>query len=585
MQLGLRSKLTLISIGLIALTLLIGYAYLRTELEDALVAGLRDDLEVRARMVASEAAAKGLDAAPSEAWDELADGLASRSSARVTLLDRTGRVLGSSALPWPEVRSHPGMADLPEVREALVVGKGTAVGSAEPARQLRVAVAFGAGPGAALAVVTLSLDQVDSTLARVQRGLWGAALVALAVAVVMSSLAARLSFRSARQLVDAARRLSEGDLSARSGQRGSDELGELGRSLDRLARTLSTKVDEVGLDSARLSGILSAMQEGVLVVDRDGRIVLVNPALREMMLVGNDAVGKILLEVLRHADLKEALDEARASGESVSTELDLSGIKPRRLRVRAAALPGAAGDVFAMFVDVTEVRRLESLRRDFVANVSHELRTPVTAIRSAAETLQLGAGKDPKATNQFVDMIERNARRMHDLVEDLLDLSRIESRELRLSLEPLDATAAFTHTLSLFEERASKKGIRLVVEPSAERVLADRRALEHVLSNLVDNAVKYCGPGSEVRLAANQHDERTARVSVSDTGPGIEPQHLPRLFERFYRVDAGRSRDIGGTGLGLAIVKHLVEAMQGSVRVESVPGSGTTFWFTLPRPT
>ncbi|MCC6217568.1 MAG: PAS domain-containing protein [Polyangiaceae bacterium] len=583
MTLGLRSKLTLISIGLITLTLLVGYAYLRTELEGALVAGLRDDLEVRARLVASEAAGRRLETSSPAAWDALADELASRASARVMLADRDGRVLGSSELDDAGVARHPSVRGRAEVRDALVLGRGSAVDTDAPTRQLRVAVAFGTGAGSAIAIVALPLDQVDSTLARVQQGLWAAALIALGVAVVMSSLAARLSFRSARQLVEAARRLAEGDLSARSGQRSSDELGELGRSLDRLARTLSTKVDEVGHDSARLAGILSAMQEGVLVVDRAGRVVLINPALREMMLVGNDAVGKTLLEVLRHADLKEALDEARASGESVSTELEMAGIKPRRLLVRAAALPGASGDVFAMFVDVTEVRRLESLRRDFVANVSHELRTPVTAIRSAAETLQLVAGRDPRALTQFVDMIERNARRMHDLVEDLLDLSRIESRELHLSVEPLEIAAAFTHTASLFEERATKKQIRLVVEPIAERALADRRALEHVLSNLVDNAVKYCGPGSEIRLAATPLDERTLRLSVSDTGPGIEAQHLPRLFERFYRVDAGRSREVGGTGLGLAIVKHLVEAMRGTVSVDSAPGSGTTFGFTLPR--
>jgi two-component system phosphate regulon sensor histidine kinase PhoR len=240
--------------------------------------------------------------------------------------------------------------------------------------------------------------------------------------------------------------------------------------------------------------------------------------------------------------------------------------------------------MFAVFVDVTEMRRLESMRRDFVANVSHELRTPVTAIRSAAETLQTGRPDDPAMLDLFVGIIERNAARLQDLVEDVLDLSRIESRELRLSFEPLELGAVYGQVLSLFKERADRKGIDLVNEASdlLLRVRADRRALEHVLTNLVDNAVKYCGKGVCVRMGAVEQGGNVL-LFVADDGPGIEARHLPRIFERFYRVDAGRSRELGGTGLGLSIVKHLVEAMGGSVQVESSPGEGTTFSFTLRR--
>jgi two-component system phosphate regulon sensor histidine kinase PhoR len=326
------------------------------------------------------------------------------------------------------------------------------------------------------------------------------------------------------------------------------------------------------------------MQEGVLVLDGDGRVVLVNPALREMLLLGNDAVGKTPLEVIRNAELKELLDEAVGSAAAARGEIELSGLKPRRLLVRAAPLGGEQEGVFAVFVDVTDMRRLETVRRDFVANVSHELRTPVTAIRSAAETLQGALKADPDAAARFVDIIDRNAARLHGLVEDLLDLSRIESREFRLNMEPLEIGPVLSHLLGLFRERADKKQIRLALELAAElpRVRADRRALEHVLTNLIDNAVKYCGAGAEVRLKATAERERL-RVSVSDTGPGVEERHLPRLFERFYRVDAGRSRELGGTGLGLSIVKNLVDAMGGRVAVESEIGVGTSFSFTLPR--
>jgi two-component system phosphate regulon sensor histidine kinase PhoR len=252
--------------------------------------------------------------------------------------------------------------------------------------------------------------------------------------------------------------------------------------------------------------------------------------------------------------------------------------------VRVAPLAGEQQGLFAVFVDVTEVRRLESLRRDFVANVSHELRTPVTAIRSAAETVQSAAANDPGAAIQFIDIIARNAERLHGLVEDLLDLSRIESRELRLSMEPLDSATVFSHVASLFKERAEKKHIKMIEElpKNLARAQADRRALEHVLTNLVDNAVKYCGSGAEIRLKAQENGE-SLRLVVEDTGPGIEARHLPRVFERFYRVDPGRSRELGGTGLGLSIVKHLAESMGGTVGVESTPGVGTKFSLTLKK--
>jgi two-component system phosphate regulon sensor histidine kinase PhoR len=238
--------------------------------------------------------------------------------------------------------------------------------------------------------------------------------------------------------------------------------------------------------------------------------------------------------------------------------------------------------VVAVFVDVTEVRRLESMRRDFVANVSHELRTPVTAIRSAAETLQGALVNDPDAAEQFVAIIDRNAERLRGLVEDLLDLSRIESQKYRLHWEALDLNDVFSHVVSLFGDRANKKHIELTHQTSPEPiwVRGDRRALEHVLTNLIDNAVKYCPEGARVRLSSEAQSE-TVRVLVDDTGPGIEAKHLPRLFERFYRVDAGRSRELGGTGLGLSIVKHLVESMGGNVVVESRPSEGTVFSFTL----
>jgi two-component system phosphate regulon sensor histidine kinase PhoR len=334
----------------------------------------------------------------------------------------------------------------------------------------------------------------------------------------------------------------------------------------------------------RMAGILEGMQEGVILLDAKRRIVVLNPALREMLLLPADAIGKPLLEVVRNAELRDLFDHAAGEDEPTTQEVEIGNIKPRRLLARVARMPGEARQFVAVFVDVTEVRRLESMRRDFVANVSHELRTPVTAIRSAAETLIDGAATDPQASQAFIGIIDRNAQRLQQLVEDLLDLSRIESRGFRLSLEPIDLRPLFSQVLGLFRERAAKKQVTLEERISGElpKVKSDRRALEHVLTNLIDNAVKYCGPGTHVWISVTTTAE-TLTVNVSDDGPGIDERHLPRIFERFYRVDAGRSREVGGTGLGLSIVKHLVEAMGGSVSVDSKLGHGTTFSFSNKR--
>ena len=320
------------------------------------------------------------------------------------------------------------------------------------------------------------------------------------------------------------------------------------------------------------------MGEGVLVVGPDGRIVLMNAALKAMLLIPEQPEGRNVLHVIRNADLSALLDRAR-EGAASEMELELGGIRPRRALVRATALEREAGSVLAVLVDLTELRRLESVRRDFVANASHELRSPLTSIRAAAETLE-SAYDDPQSARRFVDLIVRNAERLQSLVDDMLELSRIESREVQLALQVLDLDAVAERVVAHHLPRAERKHITLDCATGMPAVRADRRALEHVLGNLVDNALKYCGEGATVRVGAAAEDGRV-RITVADDGPGIAPQHLERVFERFYRVDAGRSRELGGTGLGLAIVKHLVEAMDGTVAVESRLGAGSTFHFTL----
>jgi two-component system phosphate regulon sensor histidine kinase PhoR len=326
------------------------------------------------------------------------------------------------------------------------------------------------------------------------------------------------------------------------------------------------------------------MREGVLLLGPEGRIQLMNPALREMLLLDANVRGRSLLEVIRHADLKQLLDHALRSGEPASSEIEVAGLRPRQLLVHASPTAVPERALLAVFVDVTEIKKLESMRRDFVANVSHELRTPIAAVRSAAETLHAGALTDAKASAHFLDIVTRNAERLDRLVSDLLDLARIESRQYDLSPQPVNLDRLVAHVVDLHRDRADKRKIALHSKIPADvgPARADSRALEQVLSNLVDNAIKYAHEGADVTISAGVSAD-SIRLAVGDTGPGIDPRHLPRLFERFYRVDAGRSREQGGTGLGLSIVKHLTEAMGGTATVESEVGRGTTFTISLPR--
>ena len=583
MKLGIRSKLFLFSLALIAISGFAAEAYLASALKSQLTERIRGDLTTRARLIAQRASEAGV-LENRQAADALADEVAAAAGARVTLVSRDGTVMGDSELDAMQLAAVDNHGNREEVVGAVANGLGSSVrySTTTGTRMMYAAVPIvRSNDVLGTARIALPLTEVQSAISAMRKSLAIGALVALVVAFAISIWAAELTSRKLRQLTEAAQEMAAGNLAARTRATGHDEIVTLGKALDRLADSLSRSLDALRSERDLLTGILSGMNEGVLVVDQQHRIVLTNPALREMLLVAQDAVGKPLLQVVRNAELNAVLETA-APGAMTEVELDLSGLRPRRTLVRAVTLQEPAGGVVAVFVDVTELRRLEAVRRDFVANASHELRSPLTTVRAAAETLST-VSDDPKAAARFVELIQRNAERLSSLIDDLLELSRIESRELKLEAEPLDLESVADRTLAQHAHRAHLKRIRLTADVAGlPKVRADRRALEHVLGNLVDNALKYCPDGTTVQIDASV-DDGTVRVSVKDSGPGISSEHLSRIFERFYRVDAGRSRELGGTGLGLSIVKHLVEAMGGQVSVESSTGSGSTFSFTLQR--
>jgi two-component system phosphate regulon sensor histidine kinase PhoR len=588
MRFRVRTKLFVMSLGLIVLALLLSDLYLSPRVDHLLVERVKADLLVRSRLMETEASAllQSPGSGSLEAWEQIAKTLSRRANARVTFVSDSGQVLGDSSLDEPAISHLESHGDRPEVIAALARGEGTAIrySSTLQRRMMYVSRSFSGADGrvAGAVRVALPLSDVDDSVWQFRKLIFSASILALVAAALLSTITAHWVSSSLRAMAQAAASMLKGDLDTRTRAHGTDELAELGHALDLLAASLRDAMRDLRSERDLLRGILASMQEGVLVVDLDDRIEHMNPAVRNMLLLGEDAIGRPLIEIIRKADLVEMLDRARRGADLTAVELELGGVKPRRILAHASPLPDRPGDMLLVLVDVTNLRRLESIRKDFVTNASHELRTPVATIRSAAETLR-SALNDPEAALGFVEILERNAERIQRLVEDLLELSRIESREFALRTESVDFPAFLEGILPLHRDRFQQKHMSLVSDvPPDTKVLADRRALEMIFSNLLDNAAKYCPKDTEVRIEAAVAEDKV-RMTVADQGPGIPPQHLPRIFERFYRVDAGRSRDLGGTGLGLAIVKHLAEAMGGTVGVDSPAGRGARFSVTLPK--
>lgn len=584
MRLRIRGKLFLVLFSLIVVSVVAADVYLSRALGRQLTDRIRGDLVIRLQLIRDQVsdAPFGLDEIGR--WDALADALGTRAHAQVTIIRRDGIVLGDSEVPADALRELENDAARPEVMEALSNGLGSRLGysTALSQRMMYVALPFQRGGEVVGAVRAAEpLSSVDAAVADLHKALFSGLLVALGVAIIVSVAAADRLSQTVRSLTEAAAKMASGHLEARVRASGHDELAELGRGLDLLAGNLSAAIGALRKERDLLGGIVNAMHEGLLVLDDQGRIAMVNPALRQMLLLGPGILGKYPLEVIRHADFQELLEESKRSAEPLPREIELVGLRPRYLLVQAVRIHETGG-LLLVFVDVTEIRRLERVRTDFVANVSHELRTPITAIRGYAETLRAGALKDSQEAAGMVEIIFRQSERLSDMVEDLLELSRLEAKELKLSDEPVSLLDAATRAADAVRPRADARGIRLGIEIPAEvRARGDERAIEQILMNLIDNAVKYTPSAGRVEVTAKAEGNQCL-IQVRDSGIGIEAKHLPRLFERFYRIDKGRSRDMGGTGLGLSIVKHLAAALHGEVSVESQPGKGSTFTVVLP---
>jgi two-component system, OmpR family, phosphate regulon sensor histidine kinase PhoR len=521
-------------------------------------------------------------------WSPALRDVARASGVRIGVLGPTGDVLFDSE---HEPSDGENLGDRSDVRDALsgepdlAPRLGTGI---EKASLLLTRPVQRNGAGAAFVRVALPWAPVQQSLRAAQGAIASVALLLAAAAAVACLIVSRRASRPFEEMRGVAERFARGELGYRLQAPASEEMAGLAGALNEMARQLEDRLRTIVQQSNEQQAVLASMVEGVLAVDSEECVITLNKAAAE--LVGNtlaDPLGRSFHEVVRNLDLQRFAARVLVCERPIEDDVILHGDPDRILQVRGAALRDAAGrGIGAVIVlsDVTHFRRLENIRRDFVANVSHELKTPITSIKGFVETLLDGALADPDDAQRFLRIVATQADRLNAIIEDLLSLSKIEQSERAADLAVEDVRLADVLDAVVRDCETNAQDRRIAVRVSCGDEIVARinsPLLEQAVSNLLDNAIKYSEQAAEVHVDVEQ-DENDFIISVSDQGCGIDAEHLPRLFERFYRVDRARSRKLGGTGLGLAIVKHIVQAHHGRVSVQSTPGEGSTFRIHLP---
>jgi two-component system phosphate regulon sensor histidine kinase PhoR len=570
--------------------------YLSGFVRQAYLASLEGQLAAEARLIADtlapalagEGATLGLDAQARHYADLL--------DARVTLIAPDGTVVGESHEDRTQMDNH---LYRPEVQAALAHGQGSSIRHSNTVKydMLYVAVlAKQENQVVGLVRVALPLDDVQASVAHLRDAVLTATLLAAALAVLLALFIAERTARPVRRLTDTVEQMSAGDLSARMIPTTRDEVGTLARAFNHMADRLQETIATLREEHSRLAGILEHMADGVLITDGDGRVRLVNPAALRLLGVNKEAaLGRSFAQAARDHRLIELWRECRDQGRERVETVEMSRQGPSLQAIVTPLEEAEPGACLLVLQDLTQVRRSETVRRDFVSNVSHELRTPLASLKALVETLRDGALQDPPAARRFLERMETEVDALTQMVQELLELSRIESGQAPLELRPQTVADIIIPPVERLRPQAERAGLALTVElsPDLPPVRADLDRAQQVVTNLVHNAIKFTPAGGSITVTAKA-DQDTSRqgtegpaslstcllVSVEDTGVGISSEDLPRIFERFYKAD--RARSGGGTGLGLAIAKHIVQAHGGRIWAKSVEGRGSTFYFTLP---
>jgi two-component system phosphate regulon sensor histidine kinase PhoR len=509
----------------------------------------------------------------------------SRSGVRVTVVAADGTVLADSNESPEKMENHRGR---PEIRAALATGTGRAVRySATLKRDLvYFAETFNAGSSSVVLRLSLPVYRLDEGVAAFRRELWSVSLLILALTGGASLLFFRKISNRIGRLTVFSRRVAEGDFRPMPIEQSNDELADLSGTLNQTAVHLDRTIHTLTEERNQSAAILASMEEGVVVIDTDQHVTFCNSAFCHAASVSDARwEGRPAVELIRHSDMLSMIRQALAKNQVIHGEVVVGSIRTRSFAVTATPILSGTKTTGAVMVlhDITEIRRLERARRDFVANVSHEFKTPLTAIQGFSETLLEGALEDAENRERFIEIIHDHSLRLGSLTDDLLRLAQIEAGQLPLEIQPVNVDDIIQGCQETTRAKALQTGLRLDVQstPGLPEVAGDLRSLQGVLQEILDNAIRYSSPGGLITVKTEVRDS-TVVISVSDTGIGISKVDQERIFERFYRTDPARSRESGGTGLGLSIAKHLTEAHGGRIKVESEVGKGSTFSIFLP---
>ena len=583
---GFRTRLFVVSVVLMVLFALGSTLWLESSLRPLLERQAIADLQSTA-----ELARVALEAHPdsSQRLTDRAGALAEPAHMRLTVIDPDGAVLADSEIDPRQLATLEWHGDRPEVLEALstrapAAARRRSATLGQDMVYVAVPVSWPDGRTAILraARTTATADAPVHALYRLLVVVLAGGLV---VALLMTQLAASTMNRDLGVLLRHTTGLARGEASPPLELHTSVELAGIAGTVDQMAQETQRVIRALAEERRRSAIVLQAVREGLMSIDHDDRLTLVNAACHALVGIDADHLGSPLSEAIDSPPLTALIAEARREGEA-TTDLvlpDPSGTPDADRVIEARASQGEAGSCVVSLHDITHLRRLETIRRDFVTNVSHELRTPISIVQASAEALQDGAIDEPRYAAQFLDAILRNTERLRLLTQDILQLSRIESGHLLLRAEEVTVSEVVSDVVEILHQRSAARGQTITSAiPPGVTVIADAGSLEQVLVNLLDNAMKYTPNGGTITVCSEVLPGERVRIDVADDGPGVVEAHRARLFERFYRVDPGRSRDEGGTGLGLAIVKHLAEAMDGQVGMRPNVPTGSVFWLELP---
>jgi two-component system phosphate regulon sensor histidine kinase PhoR len=576
--------------------------YLSDVIKKSYIEKLKDSLVIQCRLIADQ-----IPSSPDN-LDDFCRTFKEKTGARVTIMSSSGFVLGDSDEPSAQMENH---ADRPEIRDADIseVGNSTRFSNTIKRDLFYLAIAIDGGAGKGFIRLSVPLNDIEAAVDSIRMRIIIASLAALFIVILIGLLQTRRITKSIEDITSFSQDVTEGKLTKRLFLKEKGELGELGKNISNMAQELDNRLKQMESEKTVIEAILNNMTDGLILTDTKGRIVLSNTAIKNFFGIESSIEGKTLIEVFRKTELIDLIEGVVGGNEKISREIEVKHPKELYLMVNASPFysydrSGEISGVILTIHDITRLRKLEDIRKDFVANVSHEIRTPIAAIKGFAETLLEGAIDDKENAHKFLETIKNNSERLNFLVSDLLTLSRIELGDIKIEKTDVNLENVVDTVFATLKEKAEKKGLYLKKEiaPGVPEIRADRDRLIQILLNLVDNGIKFTEEGGVTvkvhmsksaepsekdvinlsPLASHRSSGDFCEISIEDTGIGIPKKHLPRLGERFYRVDRARSRDLGGTGLGLAIVKHLVKVHGWEMKIESTEGKGTTVSLILP---